>query len=400
MKRHAALFGLLALLPLATLADDPIVVTKSAGKSNPTLLLKSFVGKDAVRRQLLNDLDYSDWFEVVQQPPSDYVLTAVHTEALAGRAIEITLADGAGKSIARFRQQTTAEARWLVHGAVDAVIRAAFDNPGFCSTQVAFVKARGGDKEVWVADFDGGNANQLTFNRRLSVEPDWGSGNRYLVYTMYNRFSTDVVLIDREQHRHKRLAAFPGLNAGAALSGDNRQVALTLSRDGQVDLYVMDLAGGKPKRLTNSAGVEASPCWSPDNKTLCYVSDSASTHPTLYLMPSKGGQARRLLKLPEEAVSPDWSPVSNKVCLALRQGGKYAIAVLNMTRKNPVPRLVTKAAGDWESPSWAADGRHIVCSRTQGDKRSLYLVDSLYGKLRALKQSGGEDSLPAYSTGR
>jgi hypothetical protein len=56
--RLALLGCLLGLLPGVTLADDAIVVQKSAGKSNPRLHLKSFQGPHAVAQR-------SDLFRLV-----------------------------------------------------------------------------------------------------------------------------------------------------------------------------------------------------------------------------------------------------------------------------------------------------------------------------------------------
>ena len=53
--------------------------------------------------------------------------------------------------------------------------------------------------------------------------------------------------------------------------------------------------------------------------------------------------------------------------------------------------------GDWESPSWCADGRHVVCSRDLGGRKTLYLVDTWYGKVQKL-HAGDNASLPDCSS--
>ena len=90
--------------------------------------------------------------------------------------------------------------------------------------------------------------------------------------------------------------------------------ALTLSKGENVDLYTINIETGKIVRLTHTAGAEASPCWSPNDESICYVSDQSGARPRLYLLPANGGTPERLLNLPGESVSPDWSSVSNKIC--------------------------------------------------------------------------------------
>ena len=376
-------------------AADRIEVVKPAGQRNPTLMLKSFSGGDAVRAQLLNDLLYSDWFTVVEAGPADYVLGVVWQESGNEKSFDMELLDAAGNRLGRWQQKGTVPTRWLVHAAVDGLIRLAFKNPGFCNTQLAFVREQGGKKEVYLSDFDGSQATRLTFNDGLSVEPDWSPDGRQLVYTYYDGTATQVVLVDLQAQRQKRLCSYPGLNCGAAFSNDGKRLAMSLSLEDNVELYLRDVGGVQLTRLTRSKGVEASPCWAPDDRRVCYVSDDAGSSPTLLLLGVGGGQAERLTRLPEEAVSPDWSPVSNRIVFATRRGSGYVLAMVDMNEADRTPQVLTNTAGSWESPSWTADGRHIVCSRREGSEQRLYLVDSFFQRQLPLPAGAGRDSLPS-----
>jgi TolB protein len=147
--------------------------------------------------------------------------------------------------------------------------------------------------------------------------------------------------------------------------------------------------------LTSDLSAESSPCWSPRGDQVCYVSDRAGK-PQLFLMPAGGGSSARLLRGAEETVSPDWSPVSNQICFAVRQGNQYAVGVVDMGDPARERRMVTNAAGSWESPSWAPDGRHLVCSRRNGARCELFMVDTWHSRLVQITQ-GGNHSLPSWS---
>jgi TolB protein len=216
------------------------------------------------------------------------------------------------------------------------------------------------------------------------------------VYTLYQSNATSVVLADMASNRQKRLSRFPGLNSGAALSPDGKWAAVTLSKDRRVDLFTISSETGQAARqVTNDLAAESSPCWSPGGNQICYVSDRGGK-PQLYLVSAGGGSSSRLLRESEETVSPDWSPVSNKVCFAVRQGGEYAVGVVGMAGGSRERKVVTNAAGSWESPSWAPDGRHVVCSRRNGSRRELCMVDTWHGTFRAITQ-GANHSLPSWS---
>ena len=63
----------------------------------------------------------------------------------------------------------------------------------------------------------------------------------------------------------------------------------------------MDLPGGTPKRLTNGEEGEYMPTWSPDGKTVAYVTWT-SAGGNIHSIPAEGGNARRLTTASERAV--------------------------------------------------------------------------------------------------
>jgi TolB protein len=382
------LLSLSLLLPV--LADEAAPAERAG---NPTLKLRSWQGSPDVQARLQQDLLYSDWFALADGETADYYLDGVVGQEGQETTLALTLVRGQEKKEVR---QKDANPTWLAHRAADLLIKAAFGNDGFCATQLALVKADDQTKEIWVSDFDGSNAQPITHNRSLSTEPAWGGRNRYLSYTLYRQASTDIVILDLVEKKHKILASYQGLNAGCALAHHSLLAAMSLSKDGkQVDLFVKDIRTDKLLPLTADDAVEASPCWSPDDRYLCFVSNRQQ-RPALFVVPAAGGEAKPLAAAVAEAASPDWSPVSNQLCFAMHTGQSDVIAELDMSATTSAVKVLTNAAGDWEAPSWCADGRHLVCSRTFDGHTTLYLVDSRYGKLRELKTGEGF-SLPACS---
>ena len=85
----------------------------------------------------------------------------------------------------------------------------------------------------------------------------------------------------------------PGINTSAGYSPDGREIACTLSQDGNSEIYLLDARGETPRRLTHESGIDTSPCWSPTGRELAFTSDRDGT-PQVYLMDRDGGNVRRL----------------------------------------------------------------------------------------------------------
>ncbi len=81
-------------------------------------------------------------------------------------------------------------------------------------------------------------------------------------------------------------------------------------------LYIQDRAGGMPRAVAGVEGMAFQPAWSPDGRTLVYVtwSGEGAGGGALWAIPASGGRPRRLLQAPayysEPSVSPDGKSVA------------------------------------------------------------------------------------------
>lgn len=391
----SALLTILCLASLATglCAQTTGSVTKTV-QGNPTLGITSFSGDASARGILETMLVRCDWFQVVKDSSADRAQARLDVTASANAYLVQARISGAQERIVRVNASGS---DWhdAAAKAVDSLLAELFGVPALCTRPIAYVKTdAGGKKEVFTIRIDGSGQKRLTHNNALSTEPAWGHSGA-LVYTLNQNNALRIVLVDLKNNRQRTISSSRGLNASAALSRDGRYVALPLSLGKQVDLYLLDLKEGRRTRLTQDRDVESSPAFSPDGAQICFVSDRTG-RPQLYLISTSGGDARRLTKGASECVSPDWSPKSNKLCFSTRVNGQYVVAVMDPSNPQGGHEIVTDAAGNWEAPSWAPDGRHIVCTRSTGGKQDLYMVDTLFHTFQPLTK-GARLSLPAWA---
>ncbi|MBR0459420.1 MAG: PD40 domain-containing protein [Victivallales bacterium] len=379
----------LGLCTTAQEVSQSTTVTKNLS-SNPTAGLVAFQGDEASRRKLEDVLQRCGWFTLVSGAPAKSAQVRVSAKLEAG---SLTLDVTAGNDTF----QVAGKGDSAAFDAVDGILRRLFDVQALCSQKIYYVVTGENNlKEIFSCYLDGSGQERVTFNNAISTEPSFGHKNA-MVYTLAKNNALAVILSDLANGRQRIVSKESGLNASAGLSRDGALLALPLSMDNQVDIYVTDFRTGERTRITRDKNVESSPCWSPDGKQLVYVSDRLGV-PQLYLSDAKpNAKSIRLTPGYREAVSPEWSEVSNKLCFSMKHEGQYVIAVIDMADASHQITVITHAAGNWETPSWAPDGRHIVCTRKspRDGSSDLYIIDSWQSTFQPISK-GANLTLPAW----
>jgi len=105
------------------------------------------------------------------------------------------------------------------------------------------------------------------------------------------------------------------------VSPDGRSIVYVVSElDRATDktnssLWLVSTDGGHPRRLTTSPGANNHPRWSPDGKTVAFVSSRGGSS-QVWLLPIDGGEARQVTKLPIDVSGPIWSPKGDRIAFA------------------------------------------------------------------------------------
>jgi len=77
-------------------------------------------------------------------------------------------------------------------------------------------------------------------------------------------------------------------------------------------LWLVPASGGPAKQLTTTAGTNNHPRFSPDGKTIAFVSKRSGSA-QVWLLPIDGGEPRQLTKLAFDVAGPIWSPKGDKI---------------------------------------------------------------------------------------
>jgi TolB protein len=348
-----------------------------------------------------SELKYSTWID----PPTNanFVGFGNLSESTAEVAIEAWLFDVRSVSsqpvVGKVYRgaPTDAQVRKFAHQFADEIVgKLSGGLPGVASTQIAFVSARNGAKELWVMDYDGANQRPLTLLRSISLTPRWSPDASRIAFTCFapvnGLVSAQICMYSLDSGRVLSFARFRGTNSAPAWSPDGAQIMFSSSMQGNPELYVTDTNGGRPKRLTFANGASTSPAWNPKTgQTVAFVSDRGGI-PKLYLMNADGTNVIEL-DLPDKGylIDPAWSPNGQLLAFSWRRpDGNYDIYVMDPASLQIVE--ITRDAGRNERPSWAPDGRHIVFESTRAGARQIWVMLADGTQPRQLTTSGSNES--------
>ncbi|MCF7790740.1 MAG: hypothetical protein K9M56_01955 [Victivallales bacterium] len=384
---------LLFFFSIQTVIFSRVTVIKRATEVNPKIYFAGITGERTLGSHIKTSLKKSGWFRCRKNKQNcKYIISGYKSSG----EIIIEVKDNIIGNNYRFALNEKKNKKKQSYIITDAILKKLFGIPGICNSKIAFNVQIGKNKDIYICNFDGSAIKRITNNRTLSLDPSWGLNNNLITYTLYKSTYTDIVGKYLKTGKTYNLASFPGLNNGGTVSPDGKYIALILSRDRQVELYIKELRGSKTLRITKDSAVEGTPCWSPKSDLICYVSDKGIGRPLLYVYDLKSGKRMKLPTVGSEAVSPDWSPVGNKIVYSARFGKQYTLAVYDVRREKS-EAVNINAAGDWMSPSWAPDGRHVICSRRLNYKSQLYIVDTWTGKAKQLLKYKSNLTSPSWS---
>ena len=307
--------------------------------------------------------------------------------AVAANQVRVDITRGSAATPVASEVATGPSARQALFRAADIAVQktSGLNLRGFFTARLAFVVQRGSKGEIYSSDLFLGDAKQLTRDNSLVLTPRWSPDGSRLIYTSYfKKGAPDIYLLDPTNGRREEFASFKGTNSGARFSPNGQQVAMTLSGQGNAEIWTSNAQGRNLVRRTRSDTVKASPCWSPDGSRIVFAMEPG---PQLYVMSAAGGTPQRLNVGFSYAAEPDWSRANpNKIAFTARVGTRYQIAVYDLS--TGTGKVVSKANFDGIEPAWLADGRHLVYTARDRSTSVLSILDTETGKSVPITPAG------------
>ena len=110
--------------------------------------------------------------------------------------------------------------------------------------------------------------------------------------------------MESDSKNKRRLTNNKALEVLPAFSPDEKSIAYVSDITGDFEIWLMDVDGRNPRQITNSFGIDTRPCWSPDGDQIMYVSNR-NGQLQLWIM-NKDGSGTRQLTRGAPTMDPAW----------------------------------------------------------------------------------------------
>jgi len=296
----------------------------------------------------------------------------------------------------RYRITDASLIRRVAHEFADQIVYelSAGASQGVARTKIAFSSKRGPSKEIYIMDYDGHNAQQISVNEGINKFPDWSPDTSLLSFVaILPNASRWTLWIQEIGAGHSTLPVPGSYVSSPAFSPQDELMAYSARSDSSLDsdIFVSSYTGTDRRNLTRHKGIDTSPTWSPTGKQIAFISDRSGS-PQVWVMDSDGSNVRRLLQEGGHCDSPDWSPDGRFILYSWQAPSqwKHDVYLLEIAT-NKIYQL-TYGRGSSESPHWSPDGRHISFQNTRSGTKQIFIMNANGDNLKMITAYGENES--------
>jgi TolB protein len=141
---------------------------------------------------------------------------------------------------------------------------------------------------------------------------------------------------------------------------------------GESDIMLLEIETGRVRRLTRLNGINSEICWNPAGNRIAFTSGRDGS-PQLYIMEDNGTNVQKLNMDGSYNASPAWSPDGSMIAFVSRVDDNFDLFVYKFG--DPNPDQITTGFSNSENPAWSPDSRYLMFSSTREGRNRLYITD-------------------------
>ncbi|WP_395479822.1 Tol-Pal system beta propeller repeat protein TolB [Candidatus Curculioniphilus buchneri] len=154
------------------------------------------------------------------------------------------------------------------------------------------------------------------------------------------------------------------------------------------ELLISDYDGFNQKLIHRSSQPLMSPSWSPDGKTLAYVSFE-SGRSALLMQALDNGMIRQITNFPRHNGAPSFSPDGTKLAFALSKTGSLNLYIMELNSGHI--RHITDCRNNNTEPTWFPDNQTLAYTSDQSGRPQVYKININDGVPQRLSWNGTQN---------
>jgi len=336
------------------------------------------------------------------------------TDALGRAVAEVIASDLRGSGL--FKPTGPSGVRAIGVGEVTAPQFEGWASQGAAALVQGFVRANGnGEITVGCYLFDVALKTELTRAGFAIAPRDWRRAAHKCADAIYARLSGESPFFDSriayiaesgpKNNRIKRLAIMDSDGANHRFITNGQTMALTprfspdyksivyLSYLGKrLRIFIYDVAAGRQRLVTESANATFAPRFSPDGKSILY-SMAVGGNTDIYRISAGGGTPVRLTNSPSIDVGGSYSPDGSKIVFESDRSGSQQLYVMGTDGSGQ--QRISFGGGRYATPEWSPRGDLIAFTRVTGNFRVGVMTPAGGGE--RLLTNSWQDEAPSWS---
>jgi len=282
--------------------------------------------------------------------------------------------------------------RRIAHFLSDKIYYILLGQKGSFDTRLSYVtvsdnSSGGRTYKLQISDSDGFNPQTVVRSSNPILSPAWSKDQQKLAYVSFKNNRSEVfVMTPFMKTVPIKLPKFDGIASSPTWHPSGESIALTISKQGNKDIYLYDFQSKKLERLTKNISIDTEASFSPDGNKIAFTSNRTG-QVQVYIKDLKSGKISRATFEGRYNAKPVFSPDGKDLALIHRVGKDYRLALLDIASRDLT--VMTQNKSD-ESPYFSPNGGMIIYSTNRDNKGILSIISLHNNQVVELMQKEGE----------
>jgi TolB protein len=289
--------------------------------------------------------------------------------------------------------------RKIAHFLSDKIYYVLLGQKGSFNTRLSYVtvtnnNSGGRTYRLQISDSDGFNPQTVVRQSNPILSPAWSKDQKKLAYVSFKNNRSEVfVMTPFLKTIPIKLPKFDGIASSPSWHPSGESIALTISNQGNKDIYLYNFKSKSLKRLTKNISIDTEASFSPDGSSIAFTSNRTG-QVQVYIKDLESGKISRATFEGRYNAKPVFSPDGKDLAIIHRVGKDYRVALLDIKSRDLT--VMTRNESD-ESPYFSPNGGMIIFSTNRDQKGILSIISLHNNQIVELMQKTGEVREPTWS---